>query len=243
MRRVRAIGSATGRQVGGGGRAARPAAVVIVIVLVAALGAVSPPIGPVGAIQGGQLLTADEAPDWAVALRLHRGDGRVGLCSGSLIAADAVLTAAHCLFDDQGRPNPRPGDHRPRRLGRSPGRCRRGRGGPGRPIVGRPSRLPMVQPRRPPRPRRAADRSGAGRLRRPPHRPHRSQRPPRPDRVRLRQHRPRRPGHRPAPGPIRRAAAHPGQLVLRPHLRRGALPPPVVVLPGAPRPRGQRAHG
>lgn len=61
---------------------------------------------PAGALQNGQLVTSEEAPDWAVAIRFGRDDGSAGLCSGSLIAADAVLTAAHCLFEAGGRRSP-----------------------------------------------------------------------------------------------------------------------------------------
>ncbi|WP_240484626.1 trypsin-like serine peptidase [Pseudoponticoccus marisrubri] len=40
---------------------------------------------------------------WEAVGRVETGDG---FCTGTLIARDVVLTAAHCLFDDTGRPIP-----------------------------------------------------------------------------------------------------------------------------------------
>ncbi len=61
---------------------------------------------PAAAVEGGEEVPFDDAPDWAVFVRSADGEGRGGACSGSLIAADAVLTAAHCLFDDDGERTP-----------------------------------------------------------------------------------------------------------------------------------------
>ncbi|MEM7722691.1 MAG: trypsin-like serine protease [Pseudomonadota bacterium] len=46
------------------------------------------------------LSTLDAAGGWEA---IGRVDTQVSFCSGSLIAADLVLTAAHCLYDDAGR--------------------------------------------------------------------------------------------------------------------------------------------
>jgi len=46
------------------------------------------------------LLTADEARDWAAVGRLDTG---ISFCTGTLIAPDLVLTAAHCLYTPEGR--------------------------------------------------------------------------------------------------------------------------------------------
>lgn len=89
------------------GQAGRALRVVTAGLLLLSFVATSPAsVAPAGAIQGGTLLTAEEAPDWAVALRFAYDDGSLGLCSGSLIGPDAVLTAAHCLFDDDGNQHP-----------------------------------------------------------------------------------------------------------------------------------------
>ena len=56
------------------------------------------PSSPLGAVQAGVPLVDGEDPDWAVLI--ERNDSK--FCSGSLIAPDAVLTAAHCLLDDDG---------------------------------------------------------------------------------------------------------------------------------------------
>ncbi|NCO22376.1 MAG: trypsin-like serine protease [Rhodobacterales bacterium] len=43
------------------------------------------------------LLTADDSRGWDAVGRLNLGEG--SFCTGALIAADLVLTAAHCLYD------------------------------------------------------------------------------------------------------------------------------------------------
>lgn len=46
------------------------------------------------------LTTLDDVADWEA---IGRVDTQVSFCSGTLIAPDLVLTAAHCLFDGNGR--------------------------------------------------------------------------------------------------------------------------------------------
>src|SRR5262245_55952983 len=55
-------------------------------------------------IVGGNIVTSpDEAP-WSVSVSALNADGAT-LCSGTIIASDRVLTAAHCVLD-RGRPRP-----------------------------------------------------------------------------------------------------------------------------------------
>ncbi len=50
------------------------------------------------AIQGGEILSDHDVPDWAVVITVVEPEDSYR-CSGSLIAPDVVLTAAHCVTD------------------------------------------------------------------------------------------------------------------------------------------------
>lgn len=54
-------------------------------------------------VVGGQTIQIQSAP-WAVYVQ-HVSGGRRFICSGSVVDASHVLTAAHCLFDDAGTPS------------------------------------------------------------------------------------------------------------------------------------------
>lgn len=56
------------------------------------------------------LRTADDARGWEAVGRLDFGED--GFCTGALVAADIVLTAAHCLFDGDTGARIDPGDIR-----------------------------------------------------------------------------------------------------------------------------------
>ena len=62
----------------------------------------------VARVVGGQATTHETYP-WQVALLGRTAPNRVSLCGGSLIAADWVLTAAHCVTE-KGSPQSRPVD-------------------------------------------------------------------------------------------------------------------------------------
>jgi protease YdgD len=51
-----------------------------------------------------RLTRPDQIVSWKAVGRVDIG--RSGFCTGTLIAPDLVLTAAHCLFDEQGKPRP-----------------------------------------------------------------------------------------------------------------------------------------
>ncbi|MDI2128679.1 S1 family peptidase [Yinghuangia seranimata] len=66
----------------------------------------SAPQGPPKVIVGGSPADTETHP-WIVALSSRKtyGSARSGqFCAGTLIAPDKVLTAAHCMFDENGRP-------------------------------------------------------------------------------------------------------------------------------------------
>jgi secreted trypsin-like serine protease len=78
-------------------RARRTALVLCLAAVVLPGAAAARPASP--RIVGGG---ATSNPGWIAFLHVQFPDGTAGLCGGSLVAKDAVLTAAHCITDDQG---------------------------------------------------------------------------------------------------------------------------------------------
>lgn len=77
-------------------RGAEASVVVLIRKLVLAIAVF---FAPMGQTQGLLTLnTLDEAEAWQAVGRLNLG--RFGMCTGALIAPDQVLTAAHCLYDE-----------------------------------------------------------------------------------------------------------------------------------------------
>ncbi|WP_235618498.1 S1 family peptidase [Embleya scabrispora] len=90
------------------GSTAALAAIVVAAVLTGA--APSAPAGPPRGVVGGSPADTATYP-WAVALssRAEYGSARSGqFCGGTLIAPTKVLTAAHCMFDQNGKRDDRP---------------------------------------------------------------------------------------------------------------------------------------
>lgn len=66
------------------------------------LGASAPAVAQNSGLE--RLTRPDQIVSWKAVGRVDIGTS--GFCTGTLIASDLVLTAAHCLFDDQGQPRP-----------------------------------------------------------------------------------------------------------------------------------------
>lgn len=80
-----------------------PLSVLLALALVFPAGAGGKdPLGPgiLGALDHRQPVFAEGWP-WSAIGRVNRAGG--GFCTGTLVAADRVITAAHCLYDPRGR--------------------------------------------------------------------------------------------------------------------------------------------
>lgn len=77
----------------------RATALLVLIMALPATAAAAPPRAWVG---GGPAIDIREAP-WQVSITTRAGDSAEA-CGGSLVSVDRVITAAHCVDDDAGRP-------------------------------------------------------------------------------------------------------------------------------------------